>query len=129
MFSAVYVKSTAKQAEFVSAAVITDDVITKKTSCLSTAAIAKMPSTRNIAKAANRFRQQFRPKHPQNLNPQAYVPSGFPQADLVTKTGYRHLVFATDMISNKLSAAENWYGWYIQSCQISSCYICPYYDR
>ena len=61
--------------------------------------------------AANRLRQNTRPKDPVDLDfslEEEHIPNGFFQAD-VTVNSRRHLVFATEKQLQFLSNAKTWF--------------------
>ena len=70
-----------------------------------------LPRLRNLAKAANRWRQKRRPKEPKGLKfelDKDFIPEGFLKSDV--KVGKkRHVVFATNEQYDVLSLSKNWY--------------------
>ena len=70
-----------------------------------------VPKMVNLARAANRRRQQTRPRHPTSLDfeiSDQHIPEGFLQADVMAGER-RHLVFASDSMLELLAKAKNWY--------------------
>ena len=64
-----------------------------------------------LAQAANRLRQNSRPKDPVDLDfslEEDHIPDGFFQADVTVKDR-RHLVFATEKQLQFLSKAKTWF--------------------
>ena len=72
---------------------------------------SSLPTPEYIARAANRKRQQLRPKDPIDLNfelEDTYIPDGFFHSDVKVRD-HRHLIFATDQQLQFLSQAKSWY--------------------
>ena len=70
-----------------------------------------LPKPENMARAANRLRQQLRPDDPTDLAfeiSEENIPSGFLKAN-ISSSGKRHLVFATRQQLHQLARAKNWY--------------------
>ena len=69
------------------------------------------PKPENMARAANRLRQQLRPEDPTDLEfeiSEENIPTGFLKADICSRSK-RHLVFATNQQLQQLVQAKNWY--------------------
>ena len=65
----------------------------------------------NMARAANRLRQQLRPEDPTDLDfeiSEENIPADFLKADVCIRSK-RHLVFATSQQIQQLVKAKNWY--------------------
>ena len=70
-----------------------------------------LPKPENIARAANRLRQQLRPEDPRDLNfivDEDAFPAGFYKGE-VRVMDRRHLIFATDQQLTQLAASKSWY--------------------
>ena len=70
-----------------------------------------LPKPENIARAANRLRQQLRPEDPRDLNfsvEEDAFPAGFYKGEVKVKER-RHLIFATDQQLTQLAASKSWY--------------------
>ena len=70
-----------------------------------------LPKPENMARAANRLRQQLRPEDPTDLAfeiSEENIPTGFLKADICSRSK-RHLVFATNQQLQQLVQAKNWY--------------------
>ena len=68
-----------------------------------------LPKPENIARAANRLRQQLRPEDPRDLNfivDEDAFPAGFYQGE-VRVMDRRHLIFATDQQLTQLAASKS----------------------
>ena len=70
-----------------------------------------LPKPENMARAANRLRQQVRPEDPTDLEfeiSEENIPTGFLKADICSRSK-RHLVFVTNQQLQQLVQAKNWY--------------------
>ena len=70
-----------------------------------------LPKPVNIARAANRLRQQLRPEDPRDLNfsiDEEAFPSNFYRAEVRVRER-RHLIFASDQQLKQLVASKSWY--------------------
>ena len=70
-----------------------------------------LPKPENMARAANRLRQQLRPEDPTDLAfeiSEENIPADFLKADVCIRSK-RHLVFATSQQLQQLVKAKNWY--------------------
>ena len=70
-----------------------------------------LPKPENMARAANRLRQQLRPEDPTDLEfeiSEENIPTGFLKADICSRSK-RHLVFAANQQLQQLVQAKNWY--------------------
>ena len=70
-----------------------------------------LPKPENMARAANRLRQQLRPEDPTDLAfeiAEENIPADFLKADVCIRSK-RHLVFATSQQLQQLVKAKNWY--------------------
>ena len=70
-----------------------------------------LPKPENMARAANRLRQQLRPEDPTDLAfdiSEENIPAGFLKGDVRSRSK-RHLLFATNQQLQQLVLAKNWY--------------------
>ena len=86
-----------------------------------------LPSITNLARAANRARENLRPQDPTDFDfdfelDMAYIPDKFLRADIKVD-GRRHLVFATDQMLNFMPSKNMVFRWNLQNCYRAVCPI------
>ena len=105
---AATVKTKAAADIFKPASAIVEEVLLEQ---MTDGPCSSLPRPEYIARAANRKRQQLRPKDPLDLNfelEDAHIPDGFFRSDVKVRDR-RHLMFATDQQLQFLSRAKSWY--------------------
>ena len=103
----VHILKRAKSEIFVPAAEIVENAMISRIENINPG----LPSITNLARAANRARENLRPQDPTDLDfelDMAYTPDNFLRAGIKVD-GRRHLVFATDQMLNILCPAKTWY--------------------
>ncbi|XP_068677112.1 uncharacterized protein [Montipora foliosa] len=101
------VKRKAVADVFKPASAIVDEVLVEELD----APCPALPKPENIARAANRLRQQMRPEDLRDLNfsvEEDAFPAGFYKGEVRVQE-QRHLIFATDQQLTQLTASTSWY--------------------